>query len=665
MNDDKLKQLFQQTSAAKPDDKRRRDNIEMAKAAFLEAQSDASEKNSNSRQGITDLHRPKETNGQLESETMSTWNKWMNPGFAAAATLVMAVGLGYSLLVPNIVYQPEVVPSNDEADYANLSPRTVVSEEGQSSQISLPSPQRQAPLSDLLEAAKSGKLVNQANQRREQEFVAQQSALRTAESKMASAPAYEKDFSLVDRQWANEFTSFDVNPVYSTATDPVSTFSIDVDTASYSYVRRQLQQGRLPEPDSVRLEEMVNYFPYEYATPTSKDVPFEISTTVVDAPWNVNNKLIHIGVQGFELGAEETIQSNIVFLLDVSGSMNQPTKLPLVKQSMSLLLSKLNPTDTVSIVVYAGAAGVVLEPTAASEKRKILDALHRLQAGGATSGAKGIELAYQVAESAFIKNGVNRVFLATDGDFNVGISDPELLEQFIARKRDSGVYLSVLGFGDGNLSDATMQSLAQNGNGIAAYIDTLGEAQKVLVEESVSQLFPIANDVKIQVEFNPATVSEYRLLGYETRQLNQEDFNNDKVDAGEVGSGHSVTAIYEVTPLGSKGLLEPSRYQSTTNADSAANEYGFLKLRYKQPGETNSQLIEEPIGRASGKGNLDTNFAISVAGFAQLLTGGKHTGQWSYDDALALAQANRGEDEYGYRAEFVQLIRQAMVANEW
>lgn len=473
--------------------------------------------------------------------------------------------------------------------------------------------------------------------------------------------------SMLDR---DRFSHEDESPVKKTSEHPVSTFSIDVDTASYSYVRRQLNSGVLPQKDAVRVEEMINYFDYDYPLPDSKKQPFLPTVMVHDSPWKAGNKLIQIGIKGFDIPEASKPDSNIVFLLDVSGSMNSPDKLPLVKQSMSLLLDTLKPTDTVAIVVYAGAAGAVLEPTPVKEKATILAALNKLQAGGSTAGAAGIQLAYQLAELNFKKQAVNRVILATDGDFNVGITQDERLEDFVSRKRDKGIYLSVLGFGQGNYQDALMQTLAQNGNGIAAYIDTLSEAQKVLVHEATSTLFPIANDVKIQVEFNPATISEYRLIGYETRALKREDFNNDKVDAGDIGAGHSVTAIYEITPTDSASKLIPDLRYTKENASNQAesNEYGFLKLRYKRPGESTSQLLTTPITKdlapTTKSLNREAQFATAVTGFAQLLKGSKYIGNYSYDDIIDLAQKNKGDDPYGYRTEFVQLVRKAKLAKD-
>jgi len=532
-------------------------------------------------------------------------------------------------------------------------------------------------------------LVNCTSGPSEQELAAQQQASKEAEKaeymkvKQERRVAAEMVMPLtvtgsrmapmpppVQPQYENDFEQFDANPVKRVADEPVSTFSADVDTTSYSFMRKQLNRGYLPEKDAVRLEEMVNYFDYNYPFPTSANWPFLPTVVVHDSPWAEHRKLVHIGIQGYELAQREQPDSNLVFLLDVSGSMNAPDKLPLVKQSIKLLLKTLKPTDTIAIVVYAGAAGTVLEPTKVAQAAKITEALDKLKAGGSTAGGEGLQLAYQLAESNFDEQAVNRIMLATEGDFNVGLSDPEQLTDFVERKRQSGIYLSVIGFGQGNYKDALMQSLAQNGNGIAAYIDTLGEAQKLFVEEATSSLFPIAKDLKIQVEFNPAVVNEYRLLGYETRALKEEDFNNDKVDAGDIGSGHAVTAIYEVTLSGQPGsYLNKSRYASSdgTTVSDASAELGYLKIRYKLPGEESSQLLEQPIMSAATVTPVimqEVNFATAVAGFAQLMKDGKYTGQWSLDDAFNLALANKGEDYYGYRGEFTQLIRQAKVAEE-
>ncbi|MAJ70649.1 MAG: hypothetical protein CL584_13860 [Alteromonadaceae bacterium] len=515
------------------------------------------------------------------------------------------------------------------------------------------------------QASKAAEKAEQMKVKRERHVAAEMvRTLAVADSRMAPIPAP------VQPQYQDDFEQFDANPVKQVKDEPVSTFSADVDTTSYSFVRKQLNRGYLPEKSAVRLEEMVNYFDYNYPFPTSANRPFLPTVVVHDSPWAEHRKLVHIGIQGYELEQSEQPDSNLVFLLDVSGSMNAPDKLPLVKQSIKLLLKTLKPTDTIAIVVYAGAAGTVLEPTKVAQAATIIEALDKLKAGGSTAGGEGLQLAYQLAESNFDEQAVNRIMLATDGDFNVGLSDPEQLTDFVERKRQSGIYLSVIGFGRGNYKDALMQSLAQNGNGIAAYIDTLAEAQKLFVEEATSSLFPIAKDLKIQVEFNPAVVNEYRLLGYETRALQAEDFNNDKVDAGDIGSGHAVTAIYEVTLNGQPGsYLDESRYTSGNSgaANDALAELGYLKIRYKLPGEETSQLLDQPIMSAINATPAimqEVNFATAVAGFAQVMKDGKYTGQWSLDDAFNLALANKGEDYYGYRGEFTQLIRQAKMAEE-
>jgi len=464
----------------------------------------------------------------------------------------------------------------------------------------------------------------------------------------------------------DKFEHFEVNPVRRVADEPVSTFSADVDTASYSFVRRELNGGRLPQVDSVRVEEMINYFDYTWPASDSRDQPFKPTVTVSDSPWGEGKKLIHIGIKGYELPVRQQPDVNLVLLLDVSGSMDEPDKLPLAQKSMALLLDTLKPTDTVAIVVYAGAAGEVLPPTAIKDKETILQALNSLQPGGSTAGAEGIKLAYALAERNFRKDGVNRILLATDGDFNVGITNQNELKGFVEREREKGVFLSFLGFGEGNYHDEMGQVLAQNGNGVAAYIDTLNEAKKVLVQESTASLFTIAKDVKFQVEFNPATVAEYRLIGYETRALKREDFNNDKVDAGDVGSGHAVTAIYEITPVGSKAkLIDERRYagsEETHSQQSKGTEYGFLKIRYKLPNGFRSRLIEQPIRIDAGvpealRSNVE--FSTAVAGFGQLLRGGKYTGPLKFDDVIRQARGALGEDPFGYRAEFLSLVHKA------
>lgn len=473
----------------------------------------------------------------------------------------------------------------------------------------------------------------------------------------------------------DQFQKFEENSVKAVNAEPVSTFSIDVDTASYAFARKAINQGYLPQANAVRIEEMINYFDYNYAVPETGGHPFQPTVAVYDSPWRSGTKLIHIGIKGYEVQKE--MKSNLVFLIDTSGSMNSPDKLPLLVNSFKMMLDNLAPDDTVGIVVYAGSAGTVLEPTKVADKHKIMQALERLQAGGSTAGAAGIEQAYALAERSFIKQGNNRIILATDGDFNVGITNRDELKTFVERKRDQGISLSVLGFGQGNYNDHMMQTLAQNGNGNAAYIDSLSEARKVLVEEASSTLFTIAKDVKIQVEFNPTLVQEYRLVGYETRHLNREDFNNDKVDAGEVGAGHTVTAIYEITPVGMQPMVDDLRYQKPASAlekkvdrrpvvEGNGDEYAFLKMRYKRPDENTSILMTRPITKQDEKSfNAlpdDIRFANAVAGFAQLLKGSKFVGNLTYEQVVDIANAARGKDEFGYRTEFVNLVRLAKSA---
>ncbi|MEL7465565.1 MAG: von Willebrand factor type A domain-containing protein [Pseudomonadota bacterium] len=480
-------------------------------------------------------------------------------------------------------------------------------------------------------------------------------AMGGAASDLAVMPLPAPEPVYLERDARDRFANDDPNPVKLAAEAPVSTFSIDVDTASYAWVRRSLREGRMPAPEAVRVEELINYFLYEYARPETVETPFAVSTTVMDAPWAEGRRLLHIGIRGFE--PEERPRANFTFLIDTSGSMQSADKLPLLLTSFRLLLDSLGPEDTVAIVTYAGSSGVALEPTAVSEKGKILDALSGLIAGGSTAGAAGIETAYRLAEDRFDADAVNRVILATDGDFNIGASSVEAMERLIETKRESGVYLSVLGFGRGNLNDALMQSLAQAGNGQAAYIDTLAEARKALVDE-VRTLTPIAEDVKIQIEFNPAVVSDYRLIGYETRALNREDFNNDKVDAGEIGAGHRVTAIYEITPVGGPARIDDLRYQPTA-VGGDADELAFLRIRHKAPGSDASELSETVVAPDAADAGVEARFAVAVAGFGELLRGSDHLGDWSWDQALTLAEGAKGDDPFGYRAEFLDLIRLA------
>lgn len=491
------------------------------------------------------------------------------------------------------------------------------------------------------------------------------SSARTARL-TASADGVRPIARMPDRE---RFASADPNPLRQTALDPVSTFSIDVDTASYSFVRANLNDGRLPGPDAVRVEEMVNYFDYEYRVPDGRDVPFQTSVSVVETPWNKDTKLMQVGIQGYKVPLADLPPQNLVFLIDTSGSMADANKLPLLQQSFRLLLSSLRDEDEVAIVTYAGSAGVLLKPTKVSDKSSILEKINALTSGGSTAGHAGLKGAYELADEMTGDGEQTRVILATDGDFNVGLSDTESLKRFVTEKRKQGTALSVLGFGRGNYNDELMQTLAQNGQGVAAYIDTLSEARKVLVDQVVSSISMIAQDVKIQVEFNPATVAEYRLIGYETRALKTEDFKNDKVDAGDIGAGHNVTALYEITPVDSPARkFSDLRYENEHEAEKPVNgsyqgELAYVKLRYKMPGDENSQLIETAVTASSSDiPEKETLFAASVASFGQMLKGSDYLGDWTFEAVEDLARETRGEDRFGYRSEFLTLVRLAQVA---
>lgn len=690
----------------KPDAATKARHIAAAMEAFAASQaaneaedSPAIEKKPGSHQGI--LHRLRLTreSNQHGSNSMNTnitsTQRWKNPAWLSsiAASSILVIGaltLTQHLMIDQSQVIQDQLNSTAETTVALPDLRTESESKQTAGALGEQASTHEAELlvvagvSDGLSAAQDlkrevrGKADAMAAAKTKEVGMANRAAPALA-MPMSLAPSPVPDMALsmpesppeiINKpatEYRDRFNDFEESPVVATSEQPVSTFSIDVDTAAYSFTRRMLNQGQLPAKDAVRVEEMLNYFDYKYPLPVQKTKPFTTNVTITDSPWKAGNKLIHIGIQGYQLPAKEIPQSNLVFLLDVSGSMDEPNKLPLLKSSMELLLNTLKPDDTVAIVVYAGAAGTVLEPTKIKDKAKIIAALNNLQAGGSTAGAEGIALAYQLAEANFNPKGVNRIILGTDGDFNVGQTGDQALQDFVERKREKGIYLSVLGFGQGNYQDALMQTLAQNGNGTAAYIDTLSEAQKILVTEATSSLFPIAKDVKIQMEFNPDTVAEYRLLGYETRALHREDFANDKVDAGEVGSGQRVTAIYEITPVGAKsGLLESSRYQTDKKTHNAnENEYGFLRLRYKLPSENKSQLLEEPIlvkTTSNKELQQEANFATAVAGFAQLLRASKYAGNFTYDNVIELAQTNKGEDEYGYRTEFIQLVRKAKIA---
>lgn len=461
-------------------------------------------------------------------------------------------------------------------------------------------------------------------------------------------------------QNTEKYQNNEVNPVHRVADQAVSTFSIDVDTGSYTNTRRFLNDGRLPPVDAVRAEEMINYFDYQYPPPNSIH-PFSVTTETVDSPWKQNAKLIKIGIQAKDLSIKQLPPANLVFLVDVSGSMDAADKLPLVKQTLRLLTKQLRAHDKVTIITYASGEKLVLEPTAGNQKDKILAVINALQASGATAGEQAIQLAYQQAEKAFVKNGINRILLATDGDFNVGITDFSTLKGMVAEKRKSGISLTTLGFGTGNYNEQLMEQLADAGDGNYSYIDNKNEAKKVVQRQLSSTLATVAQDVKIQVEFNPATVKEYRLVGYENRMLKQEDFNNDRVDAGDIGAGHNVTAIYEIIPVGQQGWLNDSRYQAAAKTDTAKNsEYAFVNLRYKLPNQEKSILLSQAVraeSRPLAQTNNDTRFAIAVASYAQQLKGGQYNGAMGWDQIIQLAQQSAKPDPYQMREEFVELAK--------
>jgi Ca-activated chloride channel family protein len=471
----------------------------------------------------------------------------------------------------------------------------------------------------------------------------------------------------------NEFDHITDNPFLRPSENPLSTFSIDVDTAGYSIVRTFIQQGELPPKSSVRIEELINYFDYDYPPPDDGR-PFAVRAETGVCPWNTDHLLARIAIKGKEFPAAVRPPVNLTFLLDVSGSMNYPNRLPLVKMAMTMLTDELGPQDRVAICVYAGAAGTVLEPTSGDNKDRILEALRNLNAGGSTAGGAGIQLAYKLAEENFNSEAVNRVILCTDGDFNVGITSRSELVDLIKGKADSGVYLTVLGFGMGNYHDGTLKQLAAKGNGNYGYIDTIEEANKILVRQMSGTLVTIANDVKIQIEFNPATVGAYRLIGYENRLLRAEEFNDDTVDAGDIGAGHTVTAFYEIIPPGKETDalpgVDPLRYAVQRNEGDAAlvfaEELCTVKIRYKLPGETSSSLISFPIKtqdiRRTGESSPDFNFAASVAAFGMLLRDSPYKGSADFETVLSMAESSLGADEYGYRRSFTQLVRAAKTA---
>jgi Ca-activated chloride channel homolog len=566
---------------------------------------------------------------------------------------------------------PSVVPKSGESPLGDISvkerDRNPPLSEPNFAPLPAPSPQTNAPQRVRIQDSTSAS-DNRAPDNRAPSNFTGRDTLRTRLSGGITAPTTQQQSS--STLPAQEFDREGYNRIYENSyqrasNNPLSTFGIDVDTASYSNVRRFINSGVMPPKDAVRLEELINYFTYDYPQPKG-DRPFSINTEVANAPWNPQHKLVHIGLQGKSFSTKDLPPNNLVFLIDVSGSMNSPDKLPLVKASLKYLVSELRAKDSVTIVVYAGAAGLVLPPTPGNQKEKILDSIDKLEAGGSTAGGAGIQLAYKVARDNFIKQGNNRVILATDGDFNVGVSSDGELVRMIEEKREQGVFLSVLGFGTGNLQDAKMEQLADKGNGNYAYIDSLLEAKKVLVTQMGGTLFTIAKDVKIQVEFNPAKVQAYRLVGYENRVLQNQDFNDDKKDAGELGAGHSVTAIYEIIPVGVASdvklpEVDPLKYQpnpATTSA-SQTDELMQVKLRYKKPNETVSQLItqsvmDKPVKLENASANF--RFATAVAAFGMVLRDSEYKGTANFEEVLRLANQAKGEDKEGYRAEFIRLV---------
>ncbi len=699
MQDDELKQKLGNLDAPKPSDGARERALNLAMQAFAEQQQKKS-------QGSHKSARPIQEAAYGLQHWIGSFS--MKKAYVVAGSFAsLAVVLGitttyYSDMIAirdypakNIVtgdhYNPQLIEPEASADMKigdneRVDVGTVIATP-QASNLAAP----QAPPAELSTRENASlsvttpEYVAKAKQESKADYDSLGGMKKSRErvegltSVAPSSIAPYQDYNQPQQYVGNDkFENFTANPVKLVSQEPVSTFSIDADTASYSFVRRTLNGGALPPKDAVRVEEMVNYFSYNYPLPEAKDQPFKPTVTVYATPWNKDTKLVHIGIKGYDILPATKPRANIVFLVDVSGSMSPQDRLPLAKNAFRMLVDQLNPDDTIGIVTYAGNSGTALEPTKVSDKQKILAAIDGLGAGGSTAGAAGIEQAYALAQAHFDKEGVNRVILATDGDFNVGVTDPNQLQTLIEKKRESGIFLSILGFGQGNYNDALMQKLAQHGNGTASYIDTLNEARKVLVEEAGSTLFTIAKDVKIQMEFNPSQVSEYRLVGYESRLLNREDFNNDKIDAGEVGSGHAVTAIYEITPVGAKPQSDPLRYgqesaKPVVKQDGQfSGEYGFLKMRYKLPDASESKLLTLSIDKTREFGvcpegvkcNLaplpdDVRFATAVAAFGQMLKGDPHVKTMSYDDIITLADGARGKDAFGTRAEFVNLVRLA------
>ncbi|MBE2192385.1 MAG: VWA domain-containing protein [Alphaproteobacteria bacterium] len=681
MNDDDLKHLFLNEQIPTPDDNARKVALNLATAEF-----EKTRKNENISQGNGLLARliGRQPNHRSKEMSFST-KKVVYGGLATACAALLVYNVVGNVTGTDALSHLEMNGARIQGTPSLSEVSNVEQTDAQEKMIIADSSMSISSMSKEVEMAPEQKVKKEHSERRAAEKALNYVTAPTPNVASPSVPtgamvgmmaSAEMDMMVVQQQefGRDKFDGMDENQIKNVKAEPISTFSIDVDTASYSFARSSLDRGVLPQKDSIRVEEMINYFDYDYPYPGTKERPFSTNVVMKPSPWGAGKQLMTIGIKGYEIAKNQMPNSNLVFLLDTSGSMNEANKLPLLKQSIVLLLDTLKSTDTISIVVYAGSAGTVLPPTKVSDKGAILMALQNLSAGGGTAGAEGIRQAYQLAESNFDKNAVNRVILGTDGDFNVGITSQEELKDFVEREKDKGIFLSVLGFGRGNYNDAMMQALAQNGNGVAAYIDNLNEARKVLVEEATKTLFPIAKDVKIQVEFNPATVAEYRLVGYETRALKTEDFNNDKVDAGDIGAGAEVTAIYELTPVGAPTSVDPSRYTPQNATDksvpSASGEIAFVKLRYKLPNENESKLITTSVLPDMNAGitkeaqllNSETNWAVAVASFAQILKGGKYTGQMTYDDVLRLATESKGADPFGYRAEFITLVHKAKTA---
>ncbi|MDO9453069.1 MAG: VWA domain-containing protein [Stagnimonas sp.] len=511
------------------------------------------------------------------------------------------------------------------------------------------------------QAAAAGAVANVQAQRRMEEYARVRSPI--ASKMMATSPSVGFAYlpaPIPQPQDRENYADVADNPVLRAAEQPVSTFSIDVDTGSYSNVRRFLNQGQLPPTDAVRVEELINYFTLKDAPAKSLDTPFAVHTEVATTPWNSKTKLLRVGIKGYA-PTGPVPPSNLVFLVDVSGSMNSPDKLPLVQSSLKLLTRQLTAKDRISLVTYAGATAVVLEPTPGDQRATIEQAIDRLTSGGGTAGGAGIQMAYQQAEKGFIKGGNNRILLATDGDFNVGVTRFETLTDMVKEKRKTGIALTTLGFGTGNYNEHLMEQLADVGDGNYSYIDSLQEAQKVLVAQRSATLLTIARDVKIQVEFNPAVVAEYRLIGYENRALKREDFSNDQVDAGDIGAGHSVTALYEVALAGEGGERnEPLRYSTEAKPVGKGSEMAFVRLRYKRPAQDASRLIEQPVRASSAVPFAQASDALrltaAVAAFGQKLKGGTYTGDFGYEQIAALAKSARAADDSESVGEFVKLV---------